>query len=51
MGELAGFLTERRVAEVGMALRALLSEEDPEEDHGMGAEGEDIVAAVFHREA
>ena len=50
VGELAGFLTERRVAEVGMALRALLSEEDLEEDHGMGAEGEDNMAAVFHRE-
>ena len=51
MDELAGFLTERRVAEVEMALRALLSEEDPEEAHGIDAEGEDDLVAVFHREA
>lgn len=44
---LANFLTERRAAEIGVALAALLSEEDLPEDHGLGAEGERGVAAVF----
>lgn len=48
VGGLANFLTERRVAEIGTALRALLSEEDLPEEHGLGMEGENEVAAVFH---
>jgi len=48
VGGLAKVLTERRVAEIGMALRALLSEEDLPEEHGLGMEGEDEVAVVFH---
>ena len=48
VGGLANFLTERRVAEIGAALRALLSEVDLPEDHGLGMEGEKESAAVFH---
>jgi len=48
VGGLANFLTERRVAEIGMALRSMLSENDLPEDHGLGMEGETEVASVFH---
>ncbi|KAL9188570.1 hypothetical protein ACHAXT_006948 [Thalassiosira profunda] len=48
VGLLANFISERRIAEVGMALRAILSEEDLPEDHGLGEESEEGVAAVFH---
>jgi len=48
VGGLANFLTERRVNEIGTALRALLSEEDLPEDHGLGMDEETGVAAVFH---
>jgi len=36
------------VNEIGTALRALLSEEDLPEDHGLGMDEETGVAAVFH---
>ncbi|KAL7552200.1 hypothetical protein ACHAWF_015421 [Thalassiosira exigua] len=45
---LSKFLTERRMAEIEFALKALLKEEDIPEDHGLGMEGETEVAAVFH---
>jgi len=48
VGGLANFLTERRVAEIGAALKALLSENDLPEDHGLGMEGEREIAVVFH---
>ena len=48
VGGLANFLSERRVAEIGAALKALLSENDLPEDHGLGMEGENEVAVVFH---
>ena len=48
VGGLATFLTERRVAEIGAAMKALLSENDLPEDHGLGMEGEKEVAVVFH---
>ncbi|KAL7535595.1 hypothetical protein ACHAXR_008854 [Thalassiosira sp. AJA248-18] len=48
VGGIANFLTERRVAEIGAALKALLSESDLPEDHGLGMEGEKEIAAVFH---
>lgn len=49
VGALADFLSERRSAEIGMAMKAMLSEEDLEESHGLGMEeGENEVAAVFH---
>ncbi len=45
---LAHFLSERRMAEIGAGIRALLSEIDLPEDHGLGTEGEKEVAGVFH---
>jgi hypothetical protein len=45
---LANFLSPRRVAEIGAAIRALLSGVDLSEDHGLGMEGERDVAGVFH---
>jgi len=45
---LAKFLSARRVAEIGAAIRALLSGVDLSEDHGLGMEGESDVAGVFH---
>jgi hypothetical protein len=36
------------MAEIGAAVRALLSEIDLTEDHGLGMEGEKEVAGVFH---
>ena len=49
VGALADFLSERRSAEIGMAMKAMLSEEDLEDSHGLGMEeGENEVAAVFH---
>jgi hypothetical protein len=50
VGGLASFLTERLVAEIGAALKALVTGQDLEEDHGLGTEGEDAVAVVFHNE-
>lgn len=51
VGGLANFLTERRLAEIGAALKALLSDEDLPAEHGLGMEGEMGVAAVFHNTA
>mmetsp|Transcript_9453 Transcript_9453/g.19594 ORF Transcript_9453/g.19594 Transcript_9453/m.19594 type:complete len:962 (+) Transcript_9453:57-2942(+) len=51
VGGLASLLTERRVAEIGVALEALLSGNDLPEDHGLGGEGEDASAVVFHNES
>ena len=45
---LANFLSERRMAEIGAAVRALLSEIDLPENHRLGMEGEKEVAGVFH---
>jgi hypothetical protein len=45
---LAHFLSERRMAEIDAGMRALLSEIDLPEDHGLGMEGEKEVAGVFH---
>lgn len=50
VGGLASFLSERRVAEIGVALKALLSGMDLPEDHGLGTDDEKAVAAVFHNE-
>jgi hypothetical protein len=50
VGALANFLTERRVAEIGIALKALVTGKDLPEDHGLGTEDEDVVAVVFHNE-
>ncbi|KAL7517617.1 hypothetical protein ACHAWX_002523 [Stephanocyclus meneghinianus] len=50
VGALANFLTERRVAEIGVALKALVTGRDLPEDHGLGTEDEDVVAVVFHNE-
>lgn len=57
VGDLAPRLTERRVAEIGAALNALITGADLAEDHGLGAdvgpEGDGTdggVAAVFHNE-
>ncbi|KAL7464573.1 hypothetical protein ACHAXS_004911 [Conticribra weissflogii] len=51
VGGLASLLTERRLAEIGVALEALLSGNDLPEDHGLGGEGEDSCAVVFHNES
>jgi hypothetical protein len=48
VGGLAEFLSDRRVAEIGAALKALVTGRDLEEDHGLGTEDEDAVAVVFH---
>ena len=50
VSSLASFLSERRLAEIGMALKAMISEKDLPEDHGLGMEGEHDAAAVFHNE-
>lgn len=50
VGGLAEFLSDRRVAEIGAALKALVTGRDLEEDHGLGTEDEDAVAVVFHNE-
>ena len=50
VGGLAALLTERRVAEIGVALKALLSGQDLPENHGLGMEGEEAVSVVFHNE-
>ena len=50
VGGLANFLTERRVVEIGAALKALVTGKDLPEDHGLGTEEEDTVAIVFHNE-
>ena len=50
VGGLADFLTERRVAEIGTALKALVTGRDLDSDHGLGTDDEDAVAAVFHNE-
>ena len=47
---LASFLSKRRLAEIGVALKAMVSDRDLPEDHGLGMEGEREVAAVFHNE-
>jgi diketogulonate reductase-like aldo/keto reductase len=50
VGGLASFLTERSVAEIGAALKALVTGRDLPEEHGLGTEDEDSVAIVFHNE-
>lgn len=50
VGGLADFLTDRRVAEIGTALKALVTGRDLDEEHGLGTEDEDAVAVVFHNE-
>ena len=47
---LASFLSKRRLAEIGVALKAMMSDRDLPEDHGLGMEGEREAAAVFHNE-
>ena len=51
VSSLASFLSQRRLAEIGVALKAMISEKDLPEDHGLGLEGEHEAAAVFHNEA
>lgn len=48
VSSLASFLSKRRLAEIGVALKAMVSDRDLPEDHGLGMEGEREVAAVFH---
>lgn len=50
VSSLASFLSERRLAEIGVALKAMMSDRDLPEDHGLGMEGEHEAAAVFHNE-
>jgi hypothetical protein len=50
VSSLASFLSERRLAEIGAALKAMVSDRDLPEDHGLGMEGENEAAAVFHNE-
>jgi hypothetical protein len=50
VGGLASFLTERRVAEIGAALKALVTGQDLPDDHGLGTDDEDAVAVVIHNE-
>ena len=50
VGGLAEFLTERRVAEIGTALKALVTGRDIDSNHGLGIDDEDAVAVVFHNE-
>jgi hypothetical protein len=50
VSSLASFLSQRRLAEIGVALKAMISEKDLPEDHGLGLEGEREAAAVFHNE-
>lgn len=50
VGGLAEFLSERRIAEIGAALKALVTGEDLNEEHGLGTEDEDAIAVVFHNE-
>ncbi|KAL7514713.1 hypothetical protein ACHAXN_012095 [Cyclotella atomus] len=50
VGGLAEFLSDRRVAEIGAALKALVTGRDLEEDHGLGTEDEDAIAVVFHNQ-
>ena len=50
MGGLAKFLSNRRVAEIGAALSALVSGNDLHEDHGLGIEDENKVAVAFHNQ-
>ena len=50
VSSLASFLSKRRLAEIGVALKAMVSDRDLPEDNGLGMEGEREVAAVFHNE-
>lgn len=50
VSSLASFLSKRRLAEIGVALKAMISEKDLPEDHGLGMEGEHEAAVVFHNE-
>lgn len=50
VGGLAKFLSNRRVAEIGAALSALVSGNDLHEDHGLGIEDENKVAVAFHNQ-
>lgn len=50
VGGLAKFLSDRRVAEIGAALTALVSGNDLPEDHGLGREDENKVAVGFHNQ-
>lgn len=50
VSSLASFLSQRRLAEIGVALKAMISDKDLPEDHGLGLEGEREAAAVFHNE-
>ena len=50
VSSLSSFLSKRRLAEIGVALKAMVSDRDLPEDHGLGMEGERETAAVFHNE-
>ena len=50
VSSLATFLSKRRMAEIGLALNAMLSDSDLPEDNGFGMEGEHSAAAFFHNQ-
>ena len=50
VSSLASFISKRRLAEIGVALKAMISDSDLPEDHGLGMEGEHEAAVVFHNE-